>query len=148
MKSLRTGGDSNRREPRTAIQDIYGQESLPEPRDPPKNSKRSLPCDWPGNLPRKYEWKNPSFRTLVAKCSATTARIAATPLECGRASEVQTTCDTLHAGPGWGATGLFGGGGGGSCDTPATPSKLQKEPRRVCSYTLERGRGGRSVCAT
>ena len=29
-----------------------------------------------------------------------------------------------------------------SCDTPATHSKLQKEPRRGCSYTLERGGGG------
>ena len=31
---------------------------------------------------------------------------------------------------------------GCSCDTPATHSKLRKEPRRRCSYTLERDKGG------
>ena len=32
--------------------------------------------------------------------------------------------------------------GGCSCDTPATDSKLQKEPRQKRSYTLQRDRGG------
>ena len=31
---------------------------------------------------------------------------------------------------------------GCSCDTPATHSKLRKEPRQGCSYTLERDMGG------
>ena len=29
-----------------------------------------------------------------------------------------------------------------SCDTPSTHSRLRKEPRRGCSYTLDRDRGG------
>ena len=44
--------------------------------------------------------------------------------------------------------GLLGGGGGCSCDTPATPSKLRKEPRQGCSDTLERDRGECSIYAT
>ena len=40
-----------------------------------------------------------------------------------------------------GATGAFGGGGG-SCNTPATHSELRNEPRQGCSYTVERDRGG------
>ena len=35
---------------------------------------------------------------------------------------------------------------GCSCDTPATHSELRNEPRQGCSYTVERDRGGRSVC--
>ena len=80
--------------------------------------------------------------SLVSKCSATPARIAATSL---------------------GARQGFGGShyprhpkggvrdwvrqvplGGCSCDTPATPSKLRKEPRRRCSYTLERDKRTRT----
>ena len=73
-------------------------------------------------------------------------------LERGRFSEVQTTRDTprkwratpplrrakisARGGSGMGATGPFGGGGCG-CDTCATHSKLRKEPRRGCSYTLQ-----------
>ena len=79
--------------------------------------------------------------SLVSKCSATPARIAATPpLELDRVSEVQTTRDTQHGDRGWGATGPFEAGGC-SCDSPSTPSKLREEPRRACSYTLERDRG-------
>ena len=33
-------------------------------------------------------------------------------------------------------------GGVCSCDTPATPSELQNEPRQGCSYTVERDGGG------
>ena len=38
--------------------------------------------------------------------------------------------------------------GGCSCDTPATHSELRNEPRQGCSYTVERDRGGCSVCPT
>ena len=38
--------------------------------------------------------------------------------------------------------------GGCSCDTPATHSELWNEPRQGCSYTVERDRGGCSVCPT
>ena len=86
---------------------------------------------------------------FVSKCSATPAPTAATPLERDRVSEVQTSRDTLQGGRDGERQGPLEGGGGCSCDTPATPSKLQKEPRRGCSYTLERDRGrGCSVCAT
>ena len=37
---------------------------------------------------------------------------------------------------------------GCSCDTPATHSELRNEPRQGCSYTVERDRGGCSVCPT
>ena len=40
-----------------------------------------------------------------------------------------------RGGPGWGATALWRVC---SCGAPATHSKLWKEPRRGCSYTLER----------
>ena len=36
--------------------------------------------------------------------------------------------------------------GGCSCDTPATRSELRIELRQGCSYTVERDRGGCSVC--
>ena len=37
---------------------------------------------------------------------------------------------------------------GCSCDTPATHSELRNEPRQGCSYTVERDRGGCSICLT
>ena len=36
---------------------------------------------------------------------------------------------------------------GCSCDTPAPHSKLRKEPRRGCSYTLARDTGGGGVAS-
>ena len=39
-------------------------------------------------------------------------------------------------------------GEGSSSDTPATHSELRNEPRQGCSYTVERDRGGCSVCPT
>ena len=56
------------------------------------------------------------------------------------------TRDTHCGGRERGATGAFGEGC--SCDTPATHSELRKEPRQGCSYTVERDKGGCSVCPT
>ena len=92
---------------------------------------------WPPNYSRG---RRLLLRLLVSKCSATPARIAATPPGARRGV----------GGPNYPRqpTGVFRMGcdrallRGCSCDTPATPSKLRKEPRRGCSYTLERGGGG------
>ena len=64
---------------------------------------------------------------LVSKCSVTPARIAATPLGArqGFGGPNYPRQPKGGGGPGWGATGPLGGWGC-SCDTPATPSKLQK----------------------
>ena len=43
--------------------------------------------------------------------SSAKIKVGESPLERYSVSEVQTTHDTLQGGPGWGATGPFGGGG-------------------------------------
>ena len=91
-----------------------------------------------------------TFKVLVGSCSATRYSVADT---------LQCSCPTP-----WSATGFWrahapathpprwqrevrqGPLGGGSCDTPATHSELRNEPRQGCSYTVERDRGGCSVC--
>ena len=83
---------------------------------------------------------------LVSNCSATPTRIAATPPGARQGFGGPTYPRHPTGGSGIGCDRALGGGC--SCDTPATPSKLRKEPRRGCSYTLERDRGGCSVCAT
>ena len=65
--------------------------------------------------------------SLMSKCSATLASIAAPTLERDRVAEVQTTRNTVQ-GVRDGATGPFRVGGC-SCDTSATHSKLREEPR-------------------
>ena len=77
---------------------------------------------------------------LVSKCSATLASVAAPPP--GARQGFRGPNYPRHP------TGRSGMGcdralwRGCSCDTPATHSKLRKEPRRGCSYTLELDRGG------
>ena len=74
---------------------------------------------------------------LVSKCSATLASVAApTP---GARQGFRGPNRPRHptGGSGMGCDRALWRGC--SCDTPATPSKLRKEPRRGCSYTLGRG---------
>ena len=76
----------------------------------------------------------------MSKCSATPARIAATPLERDRVSQVQTTRDTLQGDPGWGATGPFEGG----CSATPLRHPLNRGKSRDggVATPLERDRGG------
>ena len=70
--------------------------------------------------------------SLVSKCSVTPARKAAPPLGArqGFGGPSYPRHPTEESGMGV-RQGPLG------CDTPATPSKLRKQPRRGCSYTLE-----------
>ena len=81
---------------------------------------------------------------LVGKCSATRYNVAAPPRD--RVLEGPCTRDTP---PRWQRErcdrGLWRRC---SCDTPAAHSELRNEPRQGCSYTVERDRGGCSVCPT
>ena len=85
-------------------------------------------------------------QNLVSKCSATPARIAATPPGARQGFGGPNYPRHPTGGSGMGCDRALCGGC--SCDTLATPSKLRKEPRQGCSYTLERDSGGCSVCAT
>ena len=76
--------------------------------------------------------KDANLKCVVSKCRATPARIAATPPETRQGFGGPNYPHTPYRG--WDATGprAFWGGGGCSCETPATPSKLWKEPRQGC----------------
>ena len=68
---------------------------------------------------------------LVSKCSAPLARVPAPPLGAWQG----------FWGPNYPRPSFAGPFGGCSSDTPARHSKLWKEPRWWCSYTLERDGG-------
>ena len=93
-----------------------------------------------------WEQEEASLTALVAKRSATRHSVAAPPpgARQGFGGPVHLRHPSQASGMECDRALL----GGCSCDTPATPWKQQNEPRQGCSYTLERDRGGCSVCAT
>ena len=85
---------------------------------------------------------------LVGKCSATRYSVAAPPLGArhGLGGPHAPATPPLRWQRERCDRGLWEGC---SCDTPATHSELRNEPRQGCtSYTVERDRGGCSVCPT
>ena len=77
---------------------------------------------------------------LSSKCSATLSRIAAIPPGARQGFGGRNYPRYPTGGAGLGCDRALWWRGC-SCDTPAAPSKLQKEPRQGCSYTLERDKG-------
>ena len=75
---------------------------------------------------------------LVSTCSATLASVAAPPHGARQDFGGPNYLRRATGGSGMGCDRALLGGC--SCDTPATQSKLRSEPRRGCSYTLERDR--------
>ena len=77
-------------------------------------------------------------KTLVSKCSATLASVAAPPPGARQGFGVPNYPRHPTGGSGMGCDRGLWGGVWLRHPTPATHSKLQKEPRRGCSYSLER----------
>ena len=93
--------------------------------------------------PRKTDetLKTPrDFVGLVSKCSATLTSVAAPPPGARQGFRGPNYPRHPTGGSRMGCDRALWRGC--SCDTSATHSKLRKEPRWGCSYTLERDRGG------